>query len=108
MLPPHDLASFGEDVGKIRSKQDHQSPLFVQSIPAVLKMVEAVPLCNIILHTLFLLNTASQSWNYAAALILYFIKATVYRVMYYTFGTKLLLLPNKQYEAKVQKQTFKS
>ena len=61
--------------------------------PAVAKMVEAVPLSNIIVCALFLLNTASQKWNDAAALILSFIKAKVYWVMYYMLGTKLLLLP---------------
>lgn len=56
-------------------------------------MVEAVPLSNIIVCALFLLNTASQRWNDAAALILSFIEAKVYWVMYNMLGTKLLLLP---------------
>lgn len=67
---PHNLASFGEKVGTLRSQQGHQAPCFIHGTVAVVKMVKAVPLCNIILCTLFLLNTASQRCNCAAALIL--------------------------------------
>lgn len=67
---PRNLASLREDRGKIRSKQSHQSPRFIRGTLAVVEIAEAIALYNDILCTLFLLNAASQRWNYAAAFIL--------------------------------------